>query len=202
MPGAPDGGAAGEMHLLTDEALYAAVQRGDRSALTELVGRYHAVLLKFLYRMTNDSSAAEDLVQEAFLRMITFRGKTPSRFRPWAYTVAANLARDSFRSAAYKREIQEAFDGCDESLDPLVASAEDMAFRRGSNQQVGALLQRLPALQREVIVLRFYHELSLEETAQICGTPLGTVKSRLYQGLRHLKTMLEREEREAYEQTI
>jgi RNA polymerase sigma-70 factor, ECF subfamily len=185
--------------LQTDEALYAAVQRGDRSALTELVGRYHAVLLRFLYRMTYDGGAADDLVQEAFLRMITFHGKTPSRFRPWAYTVAANLARDSFRSAAYQREVQDPFDGSSE----FEQHTEDQSLQIDNRQQVTRVLQDISHEQRVVILLRYYDELSLEEIAQVCSVPLGTVKSRLYGGLRHLKALLEREEvGGAYERAI
>jgi RNA polymerase sigma-70 factor (ECF subfamily) len=178
------------MRSQTDEVLYAAVQRGDHPALAVLVERYHAALQRFLYRMTGDAAAAEDLVQEAFVRMITFRGKTPTRFKPWAYTIAANLARDSFRSAAYQREVMDPFDGSSE----LEQRTEDQSLHIDNHQQITRVLQCISPEQRVVILLRYYDELSLEEIAMVCGVPLGTVKSRLYGGLRHLKALLEREE--------
>ncbi|HSV85738.1 MAG TPA: sigma-70 family RNA polymerase sigma factor [Levilinea sp.] len=188
--------------MLTDEMLYARVQRGDRAALAELVERYHSTLFKFLYRMTGDASAAEDLVQEAFVRMITFRGKTPNCYRSWAYTIAANLARDIFRSAVFQREIQQPLDDRQDSLASFTDSAEAVVFRRVDCHHLENVLQSLPVAQREVIVLRYYHEQSLDEISQVCGIPLGTVKSRLYRGLRHLKNTFEREERGIYEQAI
>ena len=188
-------GGYGEVRLDHDEEDYARVQAGDRTALARLVERYHAPLIKFLIRMTGQTQTAEDLVQEAFIRILTYRGAAPARFRPWIYQIARNLARDTFRSAAFRRETEGLPDeapGLEWAADP--PDIEGLALQSSAYQQVSALLQRLPASQREVLVLRFYHELPMKEISAITGAPLGTVKSRLFHGLRRARRILEAEE--------
>lgn len=178
-----------------DEQLYARAMAGDRSSLTELVARYHGPLLKFLFRVTGQKQSAEDLLQETFIRILKYRGATPQRFRPWAYQIAHNLARDYFRSAVVRREVGAQPD--DELDDERMADPQDteaLELQSYDRQQVAFLLQHLPANQREVLVLRFYHELPLEEISEITGAPLGTVKSRLFHGLRRARQILELDE--------
>lgn len=175
-----------------DEQLYARALEGNRAALAELVERYHGPLLKFLFRMTGQAQSAEDLAQETFIRLLTYRGIAPGRFRPWAFRIAHNLACDHLRSAAVRRVQLVA----DEDGEGMAArqDVETLALQAFDRRQVAALLQRLPSDQREVLVLRFYHELPLEEIAEITSAPLGTVKSRLFHGLRRARQILEAEE--------
>jgi len=181
--------------LERDEALYHRVLSGDRQALADLVERYYAPLLAFLTRLTGQPQIAEDLVQESFIRMLKYHGSAPLSFRPWAYRIAHNLARDHFRSSKVRREIASDLDEALED-DPVgeTQDAERIAIQADNRAQVAALLQRLPAHQREVLVLRFYHDLPLEEIAEITGAPLGTVKSRLFHGLLRARQVLELDE--------
>jgi RNA polymerase sigma-70 factor (ECF subfamily) len=181
--------------LEQDEALYLRVLSGDRQALALLAERYYAPLLAFLTRVTGQVQTAEDLVQECFIRMLKYRGPAPSTFRPWAFRIAHNLARDGFRSAANRREIASNVDEAVEEVAPREAqAAEQLAIQADDRAQVAALLQRLPVNQREVLVLRFYHDLPLVEIAEITGVPLGTVKSRLFHSLRRSRQLLELDE--------
>ena len=184
----------GGVYLESDEQLYIRVRTGDRTALAGLVERYHGPLLKFLARITGQTQSAEDLVQDTFIRTLTYRGVPPERFRPWIYQIARNLARDFFRSAAFRRETDYLLDE-DQGDDWMAApvETESLALQSSDCVQVNALLQGLPARQREVIVLRFYQEFSLEEISTITGAPLGTVKSRLFHGLRRARMILEQE---------
>lgn len=178
-----------------DEAVYLRVLSGDRQALAMLVDRYYAQLLAFLIRVTGQRQTAEDLVQETFIRLLRYRGAAPADFRPWVYQIAHNLVRDHFRSAHMWREVQSRPDE-DPEKDTWAGrnDVEDVAIQADDNCEVIALLQSLPVQQREVLVLRFYHELSLDEIAEVIGAPLGTVKSRLYTGLRAAREILERDE--------
>jgi RNA polymerase sigma-70 factor, ECF subfamily len=186
--------------LSTDENLYACLRKGDKDCLVELVARLYGPLLKYLYRMTGNEQIAEDLVQEVFIRIITFQGEEPLLFKPWAFTIARNLGRDYFRSAAYRHDMSENLDGEDNLLRGDSSPGVEQVIIFGDDRiEVSSALQQLPHEQREVLVLRFYHDLHLEEIAEITGTPLGTVKSRLYTSLKRLKNFLEREERSAYE---
>lgn len=179
--------------MATDEALYARARDGDRAALAELVSRYHAPLLAFLYRMTDNEQMAEDLVQDAFVRMVTYDGEAPRSFRAWAFALARNLAYDAFRSASYRREMP-----LDPEADVWLSTArpgvERTAERHESRQSVVRVLQALRPHHREVLILRFYHDLSLTEIAAVVDAPVGTVKSRLYYALRQAKSQLARQE--------
>jgi len=187
--------SCGGVRLEGDEQVYARVRAGERTAMAMLVERYHGPLLKFLTRMTGLPQTAEDLVQDTFIRVLRYRGVSPRCFRPWIYQIARNLARDTFRSAARHLETEYPSDedqGDEWMADPV--DTESMMLQTSNRLQVNALLQGLPASQREVIVLRFYQELSLEEISTITSAPLGTVKSRLFHGLRRARQILEQEE--------
>ncbi len=184
--------------MITDEALYTRLREGDRAALAELIGRYHAPLLRFLYRMTNDLPTAEDLVQDTFVRLLTHEGRAPRSFKSWVYTVARNLTYDAFRSASYRRETPlEPEWG--EWLPATRPGVERVVERRTEREEVAEILQELRPQHREVLVLRFYHDLKLQEIAEIIDAPLGTVKSRLHHALKQAKFHLERQEVLAHE---
>lgn len=178
----------------SDEMIYQRVLCGDHQALTLLVERYYPLLLAYGVRVTGQVQIAEDLVQETFVRLLKYRGKAPEAFRPWVFRIIHNLMRDHFRSAFMQREIQFEPEGErhknsqieEDTIDGII-SHEDL------RKTAVFLLQNLPLPQREVIILRFYHNLSLEEIAEATGVPLGTVKSRLYRGLQMARQILERE---------
>ncbi|GAP06351.1 RNA polymerase sigma factor, sigma-70 family [Anaerolinea thermolimosa] len=178
-----------------DEMIYQRVLCGDHQALTLLVERYYPLLLAFGVRITNDKQIAEDLVQETFVRLLKYHGEVPDAFRPWVFRIIHNLMRDHFRSAFIQREMQ--FDPDEERHKKWQVeeeTVENVVFREDLKTKAIFLLQNLPLPQREVIILRFYHDLSLEEIAGVTGVPLGTVKSRLYRGLQMARKVLEREE--------
>lgn len=193
---------------MNDEALFAQVMLGSRSALTELAARYYGPLRGYFYRLVNSNmQEAEDLSQETFLRLLHYRGKSPQNFRAWVFTVARNLAYDRFRSALYRREqvhVDLEFPDDDNNEDSFfdmqitVPTAEVQALMHISAETVRMKLQQLPLAQREVIIMRFYTEMKLEEIAQITNCPLGTVKSRLFKGLRQFKQLLVEVEYESF----
>jgi RNA polymerase sigma factor (sigma-70 family) len=156
-----------------DEGLYMRMRRGDKQACAELVNRYHSAIYKFLVRQLGESTTADDLAQETFVRLITHRGTPPRQVRAWLYTVARNLAADYWRTAHRESDFLPE-DVSTESTD-------------GSGIDVKAALSALSPEHREVVLLRFYHDLHLDEIATIVGVPLGTVKSRLYYALKQLK---------------
>lgn len=182
----------GGLVLISDEELYRRLATGDEGAMEALVYRYHADFLAFLYRQTGDRHLAEDLVQETFTRLVTYRGEPPRRFRSWAYTIAANLARDHFRSAYHRREQVNAFEAWgDADRSPLLVdeapAADELLLRDDDRREVFEAMQHLSPPQREVLILRFYHELRVDEIAEVTGSPVGTVKSRVFHGLRQMK---------------
>lgn len=181
------------MHERSDEQLMVAVMAGDQVAFAALVTRHHAPLLGYLYRLVGgDRLLAEDLVQETFLRMLRQRTCPPDRpFKPWLYTIATNLARDHFKSAA----VRQRWRGGDpeEALLHLYDSTpgpEDRALAAEQGDEVAAALAQLSEEYRVALLLRFYQGLSLQEIAEALHIPLGTAKSRLSVGTHRLRELL------------
>ncbi len=181
--------------VLSDENLLAEIRQGSRTALAVLVERHHSPLLGYLYRMTGGNRLlAEDLVQESFLRVLRGVGqfRPGQAFKPWLYAIASNLVRDHYKSADQRRT--EAL--LEESgIYGAAPGGPEEALENAENaRQVAVVLQRLPAHQLEVVVLRYYQDLSLAEIAEALDIPIGTVKSRLSLGLQTLKRWMYREE--------
>lgn len=181
------------MQERSDEQLMAAVQAGDQVALAALVTRHHGPLLGYLYRLVGgDRQLSEDLVQETLLHVLrqgTYQSARP--FKPWLYTIATNLARDYFKSAAVRQRWQGA--DSEEVLLYLYdseASPEERALAAERGGEVRAALAQLGEEYRVVLFLRFYQGFSLQEIAETLHIPPGTVKSRLSVGVHRLRTML------------
>jgi RNA polymerase sigma-70 factor, ECF subfamily len=175
--------ANGEEPMLSDEVLYQQVLQKSQPALTELIARYHVLIYRFLYRYTGDSALAEDITQETFIRLMKYRGVPPQKFKPWIYVIAVNMARDHFQSAQYRYELSHSEEGIEHIPD-------EGGLPEHGHDDVLVALAKLRPDQREVILLRFYHDLKLEEISEITDAPIGTVKSRLFHALKNLKAFL------------
>lgn len=179
----------------TDEQLALGLQNGKGDGLTTLVERHYGALMGYLYRLSGgDRLLAEDMAQEVFLQVIRAirQYQYPRPFKPWLYAIATNLARNHYNRPDTRRTISsERFSS--ERLTSDTA-AEDALLENDEAQQVAALLMALPDHQREVVILRYYQELSLAEIAEVLGIPVGTVKSRLSLGLGRLRAMMEQED--------
>jgi RNA polymerase sigma-70 factor (ECF subfamily) len=174
----------------TDEELMQHVRGGDRDALEELVRRYHGPLRNFAVRFLDDRDAADDVVQETFLRVLEAapRWRATAKVSTYLHTIAANLCRDELKRARRRREepLEEGEDG---PVDPA-PSPEAQALANLRAAKVRAAVQRLPPEQREAVLLHHYQGLSHPEIAQVCRCPVGTVKSRLHHAHRKLREWL------------
>jgi RNA polymerase sigma-70 factor, ECF subfamily len=167
----------------SDEELFRMWCAGDTAALETLFRRYQAPLGRHLSRMLDDPATAEDLVVETFLRLYRHRHRWREGrpLRPWLFTIARNLARNRLRAVRLWRWLPLAA-----VRDVPAAPPTDTEFTR----RVAAALAALPAAQRETCSLRLLGELSVEEIATVTNVPAGTVKSRLFHGLRRLRILL------------
>lgn len=176
------------------------LKRKDPALLDELIVRYQHRLLRYLLFLTGNREQAEDLFQEVWMRVLTrgtqFNGR--SRFETWLFTIARNLVIDQRRKRTMS-SLDELFEAGGEDDRPLAFEVPDQEpgpFDRLSNvedrEQISAALLQLDTLYREVLVLRFHEDLSLEEIAKVTRAPLSTVKSRLYRGMASIKPRLER----------
>jgi RNA polymerase sigma-70 factor, ECF subfamily len=173
------------------------LRRHDPELLDRLIVQYQHRLLRYLLFLTGNRDIAEDLFQETWMRVL-MRGAQyngAARFDTWLFTIARNLLIDlrRKRTMASLEEICE-MGGEDRALE--IPSEEPTPLElyriRESGRRVTEALLTLDPLHREVIMLRFHEELSLEEISQVTRAPLSTVKSRLYRGMAALKPRIER----------
>ena len=166
--------------------------------LDQLIVRYQHRLMRYLLFLTGNRETAEDLFQEVWMRVLVrgrqFDGR--ARFETWLFTIARNLVID-LRRKRLMNSLDEMVEGATDEDRPMgfeVAGDEPSPFDRVANledrEQIAAALLELDTLHREVLVLRFHEELSLEEIAKVTRAPLSTVKSRLYRGLAMIKPKL------------
>ena len=176
----------GHVHL-SDEALVALVARSDESALAELYDRYGRVAYGLARRVLRDPALAEDAVQDAFLAVWRAAPSfVPERAKAstWILTILHRRAIDLVR-----REARRAVDPLEDSH-AEVAGAEDIAWRRLEGGRVRDALRQLPDPQREAIELAYYAGFTQSELAERLGEPLGTIKSRMFNGLSRLRDLL------------
>jgi RNA polymerase sigma-70 factor (ECF subfamily) len=172
----------------SDEALLARVARGDEAALGELYDRFGRVAYGLAVRVLRDERLAEDAVQEAFLAVwrqaASFRPDR-AKARTWVLTFVHRRAVDLVR-----REERRRAELLEPEAEPSGGSAledAELRLRRGAVQRA---LAELPGEQREPIQLAYYAGLTQSELADRLGLPLGTVKSRMFTGLKRLRELL------------
>ena len=163
------------------------LKNGDPEAINQVVDRYGKPLFAFILRMVEDYQAAEDIFQETWVRVIrnigSFRGE--SRFSTWLFQIALNLSRNMMRQMS-RRSFVALDEAAELSEDPDV-DADKVILA----QKIKKLVASLPVKMREVIVLRYYHDKTDFEIAEITGLPQGTVKSRLHRATQMLRGKIE-----------
>lgn len=179
-----------------DAQLLAQAARGDPRALELLYGRYAPAVTGLVLRITGDSAAAEDIVQETFWR--AWRGA--ATFRPerggvpgWLFGIARNLAIDLWRQRQARPPTAPADPGglaLDQLADPD-ADVVEATWASDRHAQVRAALSALPEAQRRVIELAYFKGLTRQEIATATGEPLGTVHTRARLALQKLREALQ-----------
>lgn len=174
----------------SDSSLIEAWRDGDERAATELVRRHAAPLARFLSAAgAGAGEDVEDLVQETFLRAFrrieTFKGV--SGFRTWLMTIGSNLLKDSWRRRSRRPEVPLGErDIVDEAGDPQgEVVAGDIAAR------IGAFVQTLPRMQRDVFLLRAQQGMEYQEIASALGTTAGAARVHYHHAIKRLKASLD-----------
>jgi RNA polymerase sigma-70 factor (ECF subfamily) len=168
------------------------LRRHDPDLLDHLIEKYQHRLLRYLLYLTQRRELAEDIFQETWIRVLERGGQYDGRheFSTWLFTIARNLVIDDLRRRP-PASIVGLAGGDDAAPFDIPAAGQpsgfDVTHRHEQNEQISAGMQHLAAEYREVLVLRFQEEMSLEEIANVTGAPLGTVKSRIYRGLSALE---------------
>jgi RNA polymerase sigma-70 factor (ECF subfamily) len=178
------------------QAIARGLRRRDPEVLDGLIERYQYRLFRYLLFLTGSRETAEDLFQETWLRVLE-RGRQYAgkwEFGTWLFAIARHLVIDLQRRRQPRYvDLLESRD--DEGQLPELAingqpSALELVEHREESERITASLAYLPAPYREVLVLRFQEDMTLEEIAEVVGVPLSTVKSRLYRGLEAMRQFM------------
>ena len=169
-----------------DRQAVEACRNGDTQAFDRLVERYQRDVYRLCYRYVNNHFDASDMAQEVFLRaykaLAKFRGD--SAFSTWLYRIAVNTCLN-FRSS--RRVTGEELS---EALTDGQRGALEQIEREEKAQRVREAIRHLPEKQRATLILRMYHDLSMEEIAGVMGSSVGTVKANLFHALGKLRKRL------------
>jgi len=172
------------------------LKKQNPELLDRLIDQYQHRLLRYLLFLTGKREVAEDLFQETWMRVLLrgaqYNGK--ARFDTWLFTIARHLVIDLSRKRTMASLDEMSENGGDDRPFEIAMqgpSPLDQFQSREDCAEVGEVLLKLEPGYREVLVLRFFEELSLEEIAAVTKAPLSTVKSRLYRGLAALKPQME-----------
>ena len=182
-----------------DQADMARLVAGHDAALTALMERHSGPLFGFLCRFLRDEDAANDLVQETFVRVYQHRTdfKPGHRFSTWLFTIGGNLARNHLRARSRRPEVSLEGDGEDQpglahKLTASDGSPADQTVRTEQQAAVRAAVADLPDDLREAIVLCELEDRSVAEAATILSTTVKAVESRLYRARGQLRQRLAR----------
>ncbi|MGH2363492.1 MAG: sigma-70 family RNA polymerase sigma factor [Chloroflexota bacterium] len=187
--------AAPSGSLPRDEELMEQVARGDSAALSALYQRYAGAVFSLAFRVVNDREAAEELLNEAFVRVwrqAPLFDARRGKFSTWLLSVARNLSIDELRSRrARPRKADPVGDEdvpsdlVDEHID-----VEAEVWQHERRALIREAMEQLPAPQREALELAYFHGLTQSEVAARLGDPLGTTKTRMRLGLQKLRDIL------------
>jgi RNA polymerase sigma-70 factor (ECF subfamily) len=177
-----------ELAHLSDEALVALAARAEETALAELYDRYGRPAYGLALRVLRDEALAEDAVQDAFLavwntapRFVPEKGKAST----WILTLVHRRAVDVVR-----REQRRRADTLEHVPEQGGGAVDEEAWLRLQRERVQDALRQLPDQQREALELAYYGGFTQSELADRLGQPVGTIKSRMFNGLARLRELL------------
>ena len=162
---------------------------GEADSFALLVDRYASRCYGYFYRLTGDRDLSDELLSELFVKLVEKIGSYQGgAFESWLFRIASNIFHDHLRRKRRRRKLFEAR-RTERELETSVPRRSDAMGEKLDRLQVQ--LNRLDADTRELIMLRFYSELSFKEIARVRGEPIGTALSKLHRGLKKLRVLME-----------
>lgn len=183
--------SVGKQPSISDELLAERLRGGDSEAGDELVRRYARPLLGYLYRLGGTTAVAEELHQQTWVSVIEhldrFSQTNPGGFRAWLFRIATNKATDYWRRARSRKKLDEGLRLVQEQV------SEDASMRVESAQmaqRVQQAIEQIPEVYRQVLLMRYYSNMSFAEIARTLGCPLNTALGRAHKGILKLRELL------------
>jgi RNA polymerase sigma-70 factor, ECF subfamily len=177
--------------LLADADLISLVEKDDPEALATLYDRHSRSAYSLAYRMMGERQAAEDLIQEVFLKVWraaeSYRSERGT-VRTWILSIIRNRSIDQLRSTASRRRTQEKLEASAPRSQPSEAFAE--TWRNSRRDHIFQAMKALPPEQSKILELVYFSGYTHVEIAGLLNIPLGTVKGRLRLGLEKMRGSL------------
>jgi len=174
--------------VASDEQLMVAFSRGSADSFSELFSRYKQPMFGFFRRRLRDPAQAEELTQETFLAILRASShyEPSATFRTYLYSIGFNILRAHRRKTAFRAMFHAAmFEGAGrEDREPAVRNTMD------TDMWLRDAVNRLERMDREILLLREFEQLSYAEIAELLGLPLNTVRSRLFRARTALRDLL------------
>ena len=185
-----------QLHEMTNEELALSYINGDNKAFDLLLSRNQEQLFSYIFFIVKDRALADDLFQETFIKVITKlnEGKycTNGRFGAWLITVAHNTIMDFYRSSTNDKYLNNIdtneFDNA-VSISLMDSCIENHYVNQQVLKDVKRMVDMLPALQREVVFMRFFQQLSFKEIAEITNVSINTALGRMRYAILNLRRM-------------
>jgi RNA polymerase sigma-70 factor (ECF subfamily) len=178
--------------LLADEDLISLVGDGDAEAFALLYDRHSRAAYSLAYRLMNGRQAAEDLLQDSFIKVWRSAGGYRvgrGSVRTWTLSIVRNRAIDQFRSDASRRRTRDEVEASTPTSYPSEAFAE--TWRNSRRDQVREAMNTLPPEQLKILELAYFSGYTHVEISELLRLPLGTVKGRMRLGLKKIRDYFE-----------
>jgi len=160
---------------------------GDSGSFSRLIDIYSNRFYGYFYRATGDKTISDDLLSELFVKLVSkigsFRGGS---FEGWLWKIASNIFHDYLRGKQREKKLVEA-----QKKELLTELTEPRQAENEQTDKLQTALANVDADLRELIMLRFYSELSFKEISKLRGEPIGTVLSKVHRGLKKLRELME-----------
>lgn len=183
-------------NAVSDKKLVSAYIKGNEEAFELLVERHKDRVFTAIYLIVKDTYLAEDLLQETFIKAIrtirSGRYNEEGKFLPWIVRIAHNLAIDHFRKEKrYPTMILEDGSPVFNTLEFSEDSYESMQIKKDADINIKEYIDELPLVQREVLVMRHYMNMSFKEISEVTGVSINTALGRMRYALINLRKKME-----------
>ena len=184
------------VQVLSDQVLLKQYLAGNQQAISELIERHSRRVRDYIHMMVKDRDVADDIFQETFIKAVRViddgRYTDNGKFLSWILRIAHNQVIDHFRAQKQTRAVSEAEAGYDVlgTLRFAEKTVEDEMVGAQIESDVRALVERLPAEQREVVMMRYFGGSSFKEIAEQTGVSINTALGRMRYALINLRRMI------------
>ena len=186
-----------DLKQLTDEVLVKMYAEGNNDAFDVLLCRHKTSLYSYIYFLVRNREMAEDIFQEAFMKAIVTirqgRYVENGKFKAWIMRIAHNLVIDGYRQERNERTISHEENGVDLFNNSKLCedNIEDQLVQKQIMSDVRKLIRHLPESQREVLMMRYYENLSFKEIADITGVSINTALGRMRYAILNMRKIAE-----------